>query len=189
MKLYNRTTIPTEVLEAIIVQAGRNVGARTSGVVAKVTRGRSYCVSGVAKKCTHIRHWFLMGKSCPKSPEAQRTARWGRTDGGYFTMTVGRIEATAGLYHGTKLAEEVYETALHEWAHIADYQSPLYGTPALAWSKPGASGRRCAWKRRPEEIRAQDAVYKAKEKARKRLVKKPEAALLQLAHFFAGEGQ
>ncbi len=37
MKLYNKTKYPDELLESLLVQAGKAVGARTTGTIIKVT--------------------------------------------------------------------------------------------------------------------------------------------------------
>ncbi len=74
MKLINNTRVLDRVLEAVLLKAGRAVGARTAGVVVQVNSGRRR-VHGMAYDCDLVR-W------------RRGSRRWMATDGGAFRITL-----------------------------------------------------------------------------------------------------
>ena len=146
MKLYNKTKLPNAVLEPLLTAAGRCVGARTSGVVVKVTQGQNRGVSGVAEHATFVNTWHL-----------KRVKNWKHervsTDHGWFRIT---IPWSRPGWDSLAVAQSFFQVAMHEWKHIADYQAG--GRWAMPFASPGMSGRRARHDSRPEELRAIDAV-------------------------------
>ena len=149
MKLYNKTSLPTAALEAVLVAAGRAVGARTGGVVVKVTQNRSIGTSGLAQRLAFVYAWHLRGR---RRGNVRKLGRMIRTDGGWFSISIPR--PTTAPHDWLDAAESIFRVAMHEWVHIRDYQGG-YWKP---WSVRGPGGRRPPHDARPEEIRAYDAV-------------------------------
>ena len=145
MKLYNKTKLPDAALEPVLVAAGRTVGARTARVVVKVTQGRHRGVSGMANSASYLNTWHL-----------KRVAKWKServfTDGGWFRITIPQLRPG---WDSLATAQQFFEVAMHEWKHIADYQA---GKWVVSWSHAGPGGRRPIHDRRPEELRAINAV-------------------------------
>lgn len=133
MKLYNRTKIPNEILEPLLVAAGRSVRARTGQVAVQVNPGQ-YGIRGMAYCCLAVR----LGK------------RFVNVDGGYFKISLPK--------HGEPLknAKSFFEVAQHEFAHIKDFQE---GELRFSFR---VNGRRPDHDDRPEELRAFHAVRYAK---------------------------
>ncbi len=163
MKLWNKTRIPDNVVHALVAKAGRAVGARTAKVVVVVkSTNRDH---GQAYSCSHVRACSpIFGRGRSKS------RRWIRTDGGYIELFVQRYpgfnigsgDARNTEDNAARLAQKMFELAMHEWGHIADFQANDAGA-GLEFSKRGRrSGRRPAWGDRPEEIRAEGHVEAAK---------------------------
>jgi hypothetical protein len=170
VKFYNKSSLPTKVLERVIAAAGRRSGARIENVVVKVTqRRRRYDVSGEAQRCAFVYAWHLMPKRKFMAQD------YVATDGGYFTLTVPR--PGKGVYDALHIAETIYKVALHEWVHIADYQALNRGEQ-LAFSKKLGSGRRPLHDRRPEELRA---INKVDEVTARPLPKSDQDAIIALA--------
>ena len=55
MKLYNKTKVAPDILDAVLVAAGRCTKARTTGVVVKVTQGHRACSSGYGNQLIALR--------------------------------------------------------------------------------------------------------------------------------------
>ena len=149
MKLHNNTTIDDDLVRRLITKAGRAAGARTNGVVVFVNQGSGYRSSGVAHRCDMVR--IYNGK---RSRRASR-GRWNRTDGGYFVIRMPRtaIDGTGNPFPDpVDQATNFFRVAVHEFAHIRDYQSIRAGE-RLDWSRK-INGRRPAHSVRPEEERA-----------------------------------
>jgi hypothetical protein len=146
MKLYNKTKLPDSVLEPLLIAAGRAVGAKTSGVVVKVTQGRNAGVSGMAQSASFVNTWHLKRVSKWKSERVT-------TDHGWFRIT---IPWSRPGWDSLAVAQSFFQVAMHEWKHIADYQAG--GRWAMPFASPGMSGRRARHDSRPEELRAIDAV-------------------------------
>ena len=146
MKLYNKTELPDAVLEPLLVAAGRCVGARTSGVVVKVTQGRNAGVSGMAHSATFVNSWHLKRVSKWKSERVS-------TDGGWFRIT--KPWSRPG-WDSLTVAQSFFAVAMHEWVHIRDYQNDGHWT--MPWARAGSSGRRARHDSRPKEPRAINGV-------------------------------
>jgi len=146
VKLYNKTKLSDSVLEPLLVAAGRAVGAKTSGVVVKVTQGRNAGVSGMAQSASFVNTWHLKRVSKWKSERVS-------TDSGWFRLTI----PWASLGWDTlTIAESVFKVAMHEWVHIRDYQAG--GCWAMPFASRGQGGRRAKHDSRPEELRAINPV-------------------------------
>lgn len=74
-----------------------------------------------------------------------------RTTGGYTVIRV-RADGRAPL----DAARQFFETAIHEFAHIRDFQQ----NAPFVYYAPG-SDRKLPHRKRPHEIRAENAVYDA----------------------------
>jgi hypothetical protein len=69
MKFFNKTSINSAILEPALVAAGRAVGAKTAGVIVKVTQSRHRRVSGMAHSADFCYVWHL-GNRLPLAAEA-----------------------------------------------------------------------------------------------------------------------
>jgi hypothetical protein len=102
------------------------------------------------------------------------------TDGGYFTITLPQVlHCDPSLFDPLKRAENFFQTAVHEWGHIRDYQNG--GTWRLPWARKRAGNRRANWGDRPEERRAIRYTTEANERIEKGFVQSPDNAILDLA--------
>ena len=141
MKLYNKTSIPDAILSALLIKAGRSVGAATSNVVVDVGRGLNMWSSGEAHECCAT--W--------------RNGRYVDTDGGWFKIILPLGGTTRPDYDPLEVAQSFLRVARHEWGHIRDFQHG--GRRVMEFARAGRSGRRAAHDSRPEEIRANDYVW------------------------------
>lgn len=159
MKLYNKSRLPDAVLEPLLVAAGRAVGAKTSGVVVKVTQGRNRGVYGAAQRATFVYTWHLKRVQKWKSESVA-------TSGGWFRLTV---PAHHPCWDSLAVAESIFKVSMHEWVHIKDYQAMNRGEYKPFASRNPHSNRRIGHDSRPEEERAIDTVnYAISEGAIKR---------------------
>ena len=174
VKLYNKTRYPDAILSALLTRAGRSIGARTSGVVVKVTAGRTsgHC-RGLATECDWVYEWSL------RNLKSRRQGK--RIKGRAIATDGGEIELTLPLPSKDCLAtaENVFAVALHEWGHIRDFQHG--GRLRFAFSTKAQSGRRPAWRDRPEEIRADEYRKDALAKIDKGKVQSADDEILALA--------
>jgi len=161
MKLYNRTKLDTKLLHKVLAAAGKAVGARTSKVVVEVVPRRAWGTTGEAWQCC----CFRVGK------------RWIRTDGGGFVIRIPcnwlKNRSDASDYVCGR-AEGFFETAMHEWVHIRDFQD---GGQDFKYRRTGSS-RRMNWKDRPQEQRAESVVHLAESEG---VYEKHEELLFELA--------
>jgi hypothetical protein len=135
MKLYNKTKYPNELLEPLLKEAGKAVGARTTNVIVKVTQGRYRYCRGMAHKCGWVKKWFLDTRAHRKGGVYLKEGMVG-TDGGYFTLTMPnpfipdwvknsehfKAWSEAHNHDGLTISELIYSVASHEWQHINQYQ-------------------------------------------------------------------
>ena len=151
MKLYNKTKCPDEIIEPILIAAGKSVGARTTNVVVKVTqtqkrwtRGHVWGQSAVYKAELATRQYKKDG-----------TYRFGKVKTDCAYMTIG----LPGLHHGLNVIQQAVEgwkVMQHEWAHVRDFQKRKWlSTPTTP------SGRQIKWRDRPCEISAECQVSEA----------------------------
>ena len=129
MKLYNKTPYASEPLRALLEVAGRVAGARTAGVVVKITLARGTQVRGFAQQFAFWHLYIQIQLPHPKWP-----------------------------FDPLEKAERFFDAAIHEWTHIRDFQEHL------PIAQPGPGGRRPPHDSRIEEIRAENAVYDARER-------------------------
>ncbi len=164
IKLYNLSKLPEEPLRSLLATAMRLAGAK-GDVVVKVTRG-GYRRASYAKSAAFVYKWFLSHRQHTKASDREDLKR-GKvsTDGGYVVMQ----PHTWG--DALDCATSFLETAIHEFAHVYDYQHPVQDGTVVGWSSQNRAGRRPKHGARPEEIRAinrtDDALAKLKrQKAR-----------------------
>lgn len=150
LKLYNKTRLSNAIIEPLLTAAGRCVGAKTANVIVKVTQGRWRGVSGMAHMAAFCYAWHL--KRCTLAGRKRLIS----TDGGWFSIT---IPAPHPECDQLAIARQVFEVAMHEWVHIRDYQAG--GCWRMPFASRGPSGRRPRHDRRPEELRAINAVDEA----------------------------
>lgn len=160
MKLYNRTRCPDAVLAAVLNAAGKLSGARTAGVVVKVTAGAS--VRGLAFRADWVRLGFLTGRGF------SGTSRKVGTDRGYYRIILPCRAAFSD--DPIKLAQHFFQTAIHEWVHIRDFQ---HHECFCNFNR--------RWANRPHERRAVAATNTALDLIRFGLRSDPEDEILALA--------
>lgn len=171
VKLYNLSGLPDQPMRTLLTDAMRLAGA-TGSVVVKVTRGGAR-VTSYAKSAAFVYKHFLGARVCTKRGNVRRGKV--ATRGGYVVMQ-------PHVRHDPLWAAvDFFETAVHEFAHVHDFQHG--GRSALAWSRANSAGRRPRWAKRPEEIRAvnmtDDALARlSKQPARKAHI---DEAIIELA--------
>lgn len=138
MKLYNKTKYPDDLLEQLLVSAGKAVNARTTNVIVIATSskpGYNHC-KGVATRCDYVRRFALSTRAYKKN-SGELKKGYVETDGGYFRLTVPYpfipdwIKNSdiyprwkeAHQFDGLNIAELIFSVASHEWQHIKQYQS------------------------------------------------------------------
>ena len=151
MKLYNKTKCPDDILRPLLLRAGKSIGAQTTGVVVKVTQGRSPCTRGMAYRACVVYSWHLHGsRKKGHTPLGQQIP----TNGGFIQIS---LPGPHPAYDKIVLAQRFYTIMQHEWAHIKQYQSSQrYATPRTV------GGRRIAHDLRPAEKDAYKEVMFAK---------------------------
>jgi hypothetical protein len=186
VKLYNKTQCPDEIVENLLVRAGRACGkVRTTGVIVIVTAGRTGQVKGMAHECTGVYEFKLRRMKQTRKNGKRVRGRCINTDGGYFAITLPQILPTiVGQTDPLARAENFFQVAIHEWGHIRDYQQG--GASLMPWAKRVGGtiflrGRRQKWEDRPEEKRAIRYTTEANEKIAAGIVQPPDDAILALA--------
>lgn len=178
IKLYNHSRIADKPLYALLQAAAITAGVR-GPVVIKIGRGGRKG-DAYAQEAAYVESWFLAYRSHKKdgylkdklvatnhgyvvmSPRLSRQAwnpakqRWIQVGSWNGVVSVDGQECTK-IVDGLSVAEDLWTTALHEFAHIYEFQ-----TGKCKWSQPGiTSKRRPRWQDRPEEQRAMKAVKAA----------------------------
>jgi len=141
MKLYNKTKYPDELLEAVLVEAGRAVGARTSKVIVKVTSAKPGYVHcrGIATKCDYVKRFFLDTRAYRKGTHKLKEGIV-ETDGGYLRLTVPYPKIPDWIKNSDiyprwleahqaepeNIASLIFSVAAHEWRHIKQYQTRMF---------------------------------------------------------------
>ena len=156
MKIYNRTKIPNEIIERVLLKASKGIGqVRTTDVVVKISSGQYTYSRGNALSCDLIK---VNGK-------------WIKTDGGRIKITLPadlQKKDSDPTWNNrrdfVKCASSFFETAKHEWSHVKDYQDEKKFNKRLEWSRENKNGKRPKWSTRPEEIRAQNYCHNADKK-------------------------
>lgn len=190
MKLYNKSLYPDELLKQTLRVTGRLSGARTQNVVVKITNGRrgGHSSNGVCHHGGLVYDWHLTAKAARRKSKARMVS----TDGAWLHITLQHplkhkvFEQKGGCRRGSdsalELAANIIDLMLHEWAHVAEKQSPQFHS--LPQSRR-VHGRRPQWGTRPEEIRAENVRSDAQ--ARRTLAL--DDAELALAEFIDGVEQ
>ena len=142
MKIYNRTKIPDYILGSILKKSSLGIGVRTSGVIIKINSGIYGYSRGNVFKCCMVKI----------------KDRWISTDGGRIVITLPTLSAKSTSRNFISCAINFFNTAKHEWGHIRDCQRG-----EQEWSGRNKS-KRPKWRKRPEEIRAENYVYDSKHK-------------------------
>jgi len=164
MKIYNHTRIPTALLEPLLSEAAKAIGARFSRVPVRVTWS-SRGAYGRQLDADAIRSNSLARK--PRTKEGIYRKVWVKVDGGYLFIRIGK--------KGDPLerAEKAFQIALHEWAHIRDRQRG---------ERFGNYNRR--WANRPHERRAECQMRETLERG---LSAEAQEAILNLAVWMADQ--
>jgi hypothetical protein len=158
IKLYNSSKLPEEPLRQLLTEAKALAGAK-GDVVVRVM-GPSYGATSEAKRARAVRKAWLQGK---RNWYDRGLKLMICTDGGYVIMRPHHHMRIDPLW----AAEQFWETAIHEFAHIVQFQSDKFINGQFA-----RFAYSMEWKRRPHEL---DAVNRtdaalarlAKQKARK----------------------
>ena len=184
VKLYNFSGLPDEPLRTLLSRAKRLVDCR-GDVVVKVTCGGNR-VSSHASRCDWVAKFHLAGRACTKASGRTELRRGKvRTAGGMVTLRPYHPPAFAlrnpgwhsDLKDPIEWAKRLFETAMHEFHHIREFQERLL---FQEWSTRNRGGKLPAWRYRPEEIRAMNATDEALEKLRRSQAKHDEL-ILELA--------
>ena len=185
MKLYNKTRYPGVLLEKLLVEAGKAVGARTFGVVVIATSAKPGYVHchGTAYRADYVRR-FVLGARAYKKGGVELKKGEVETDGGYYRITLPYpfvpdwIKQSdiyprwmeAHCFDGLSIAELIFHTASHEWQHIKQYQKCKFNFRDKREQAKNHDNR--AWER--------DAI-KASSKAKSKPKNKAQEAMLSLA--------
>lgn len=137
MKLHNKTKYPDDLLESLLVEAGKAINARTTKVIVIATSSKAgyYNCHGVATKCDYVKRFALDTRAYKKGTGELKTGLV-ETDGGYFKITLPYpfipqwIKDSdiypqwqeAHKFDGLTISELIYSVASHEWQHIKQYQ-------------------------------------------------------------------
>ena len=188
MKLYNKTKYPDDLLQALLIEAGKAIGARTSKVIVIVTSGKpGYPYTrGVAQRCDYVRHWALETRAYKKGTYELKKGEV-ETDGGYFRLTIPypftpdwvknsqHYQEWKAQHRGIDRAEQIFSTACHEWQHIRQYQTLIGAKGSFIFSN--RKERRKHHDNRAWEKDAIKAASKVKTKPRSQA----QEAILNLA--------
>ena len=174
MKLYNRTRCPDEVLAPLLTAAGRAVGTRTGKVIVKVTQGSRGGCQGETNSCAWVREFALATRKYTKDGKLKR--RLVATDGGWIRMT---LPGPHPAYDPLDQAERFYRLAVHEWAHVKDYQD--------GGKRFGDYNKR--WANRPHEMRANRMCAEAMEREEAGQIKGRDEEILALAIWLEERGE
>lgn len=138
VKLYNNSKLPDAALRAVLSDALRFSGAK-GDVVTIVGRGRT------------VKGW---------GGYATRCSTWARVRGRVVNTNGGFVHIATKLSGDPlRCAETFFDIAIHEFAHVKDYQLDPFRTN-LTWQKNAGSRKHSAL---PQEVRADNAVWEAHE--------------------------
>ncbi len=141
MRLFNTTQIPPEILETLLREGARVVGATVKNMDIFCNARRS--------------NEENLGSVAPYPPTSMRLSV--KDHYGPFTLSIRRAWSSGTV-------EQLWNTILHEWAHIRDMQyGDLSGPVGWSGKSRGYCDSRIKWKERPEEQRAVALVEKVKD--------------------------
>ena len=146
IKLYNFSPFSDEVLVPVLNLAKSSLPCH-GNVIVKVTRGGWY-VHSMARPCDYVSKAIL--SKTKKTKSGKNRKGWVNTDGGYVILSPGYYEDSL------LMATEFFKVAVHEFAHVRDFQR-----------KEKFTGYNKRWKNRPHERRAIHATDDTMEKVRK----------------------
>lgn len=165
VKLYNFSSIPDNALLPVLQIAKRAARCR-GNIVVKVTKGGSYTQSH-AMLCDWVSKFFLSKRRYTKS-SGKTELKKGRvyTDGGCVILS------PRSKHDPLEFALDLFETVIHEFAHIRDRQD----------NKSFTDYNR-QWKNRPHERRAIAATQDVMSNIEKQTLKREKCneAILNLA--------
>lgn len=159
VKLYNSSGLADEPIRQLLLEAKLLAGAK-GGVVVKVTRPVRREPSE-AKRAGWVRESWLKSKRNWR----EHTGRRIRTAGGYVIMRPHMFRHPG--YDCLKLAEEFFQTAVHEFAHIVQFQTGRFHDGEAA-----RFAYKMEWKRRPHELDAINRTDAALERLGKQAQRK-----------------
>ncbi len=149
-----------------VLQIAKRAAKCRGNIIVKVTKGGRYTTSK-AIMCSWVAKFFLSKRSYTKSSDKTKLKK-GRvyTDGGCVIMS------PRSKSDPLEFALSIFETAIHEFAHIRDRQD---GKSFTDYNK--------MWKNRPHERRAVAATQDALNEIEKQKIRKEkkDEAILNLA--------
>lgn len=172
MKLYNKTPINNDLLKRILTVASQAAGSNSLNTIVTVTptQGYSRCrVHGMAHNSAWVSDTVLSGKSNRKItcsgwiqlfvPNTTAIRKW-------EAKLASWEKKNPWHYDWLDLAEIVYSIAVHEWAHIKDYQNRVWHDPkqrtkrhdARPWEKTAIRCARSATKKIAKNSKKQDLI-------------------------------
>lgn len=165
MKIINRTKCPDEILKNLVLKSAETFRECT-GLPLHLDRRcpwhEGYEHPGVVIQFTQAKHKPYVSGTCWETELAKANGKFHATDGGWM-----RIKLPAPRHFSLPLpkARVLWETLLHEWTHISDYQRRASGDwVTYSHDEKRIGGRRPNWENRPEEIRAEKNREKVIEK-------------------------
>jgi len=183
MKLYNKTKYPDDLLESLLIEAGKAVNARTTKVIVIATSGKAGYPScrGTATRCDYVKRFALDTRAYKKGTYELKKGLV-ETDGGYFKITLPYpflpdwVKASESYkqgrlsHDGLSITESIFNVASHEWQHIKQYQDRLFNFKDKKEQAKHHDNR--SWEK--------DAI-KAANKARNKPRNKAQEAILNLS--------
>ena len=183
MKLYNKTKYPDDLLENLLVEAGKAVNARTTKVIVIATSGKAGYLAchGIATRCDYVKRFALDTRAYKKGTYELKKGLV-ETDRGYFKITLPYpflpdwVKNTETFkqgrfpHDGLNITETIYNVASHEWQHIKQYQDCTFNF----------RDRHERAKRHDNRAWEKDAI-KAANKARTKPKNKVQEAILNLS--------
>jgi len=185
MKLYNKTKYPDDLLESLLIEAGKAVNARTAKVIVIATSGKAGYPSchGVATRCDYVKRFALDTRAYKKGTYELKKGLV-ETDRGYFKITLPYpflpdwVKASESykqgrlLHDGLSITESIFSVASHEWRHIKQYQDNMFRDRFFVKQERRKRHDNRAWEK--------DAI-KAANKAQDKPKNKAQEAILNLS--------
>ena len=144
MQLLNYTQIPSTLLRSVLAQATRDVKAHATGALVCINwtnsdQSAGHCGSNLIASTHRIPGKTKSRGQGTHHGKKRRVACYKRFHySGRITVSIPR-----GISDAIAWAEHCYDTMLHEWAHLADWQNG----GARHWDRR----HRLPWAQRPQE--------------------------------------